>query len=181
MDVTKRDGYQIIDEKLNLIYPWYTKPFLDWLETQDLSDKVIVEYGIGYSTVWLANHCKYIYGIEASKEWIDNTQEYLNRLNLDKKVTLIYVPETNLEFILESIKELIDIIIIDGEHNRDECIPRAINNIKNGGLIICDNWMQPTVWVAKEPELLTKYEHKVFKQPEHIDWQTAFFIIKKDT
>lgn len=186
MDVSQRQGYQIIDPKLNLIYPWYTKPFLDILETWNLSQKIIFEFGIGYSTVWFANHCKYLYGVDNNLQWINETKEYLTKLNLRNKAQLFYAhaSEENQQSIdaylykIEKMFEQPDIIVIDGIF-RDECIPAAIKQIKNHGIIICDNWMQEEVWVCKTPELLTKFEHHIFKQEGHPHWQTAYFIINK--
>ena len=45
---------QKIDEKIGILYPWYTPQFLDELRTWDLKDKKVFEYGGGDSSIWWA-------------------------------------------------------------------------------------------------------------------------------
>lgn len=190
MDISQANEWQFIDERVNLIYPWYTKSFLDVLKTWDLSDKVVFEYGVGYSTIWFAKNCKKVMSIDSSLRWVKDVDEYSNSLGLQDKMSIHYVdyPEKDETKWWEATKfyadtsflkdMLLDIIVIDGSE-RDGCITPAIENIKPGGIIICDNWMQEGVWICQCPELLTKYEHYIYKQEGHPHWQTAYFIINK--
>lgn len=186
MDISQANEWQFIDERINLIFPWYVKSFLDVLKTWDLSDKIVFEYGLGYSTIWWAKNCKSLSGVDNSLNWISEVDVYLKDLGLHSKANLFYVPvedadcNTANNYVISTIiaTPTPDIIVIDGCF-RDESIITAIEAIKPGGIIICDNWMQEGVWICQCPELLTKYEHYIYKQEGHPHWQTAYFIINK--
>lgn len=165
--------WQRIDESNGLLMPWYTHPFLDELQTWDVSKWNVFEYGAGMSTLWWRNKANHVESVDSSLEW-------------SKTVRAIYSP--HYDNFIESIrfhdkyKEL-DCVIIDCEPNewRDNCTEMALNGLKKGGILIIDNYEQPSVepnvW-TKTNELLKNYECKIFKQPNHADWKTAYWIIK---
>jgi predicted O-methyltransferase YrrM len=81
---------------------------------------------------------------------------------------------------LEYIKyEKFDCIIIDGEPVswRDECTPVALNCLKDGGILIIDNYRQKTVNLENWPitdNITINMKNEVFQQPGHQDWKTAY-------
>lgn len=169
-----------VDTELDIMMPWYTKPFLQELATWDLSDTVLFEYGIGNSTIWYAHKCKYVFGVEEKFDWADSVQIQLRMKNLRNSLVK-FAP--NKQSFINAIDGLegVNMVAVDGDYWRDECIISALNVLeKNGGTLIIDNWLQPSVWIASdEVQLkLNKYEAHIFKQPGHDDWQTAYFIIK---
>lgn len=167
LDKLQINEWQFIDKELDLVYPWYTNSFLDELKTWNLLDKKILEFGGGFSTLWWNAKCHFVYTLEKNIDWSNKILETNSNINIFNEVDDIL-----------DIKY--DIIIIDNDDiERDAMIPLAMALVKDNGIIICDNWMQAEVWISKCPDLLEKYEHKIFKQEGHPNWQTAYFIINK--
>ena len=162
-------------DKCGISLPYYTKPFLDVLDNWDLSDSVVFEYGGGDSSIYYGKHAKAVYGVDDSIEYVNCIRGYaLNNVFIKYRSAL--------DEYINSINEqpfLFDIVIVDGAY-RDECIKASINKIKKGGILIVDNWMQPEVYMASTEvqQLVTRYEHHIFKQPDHKYWQTLYAIIK---
>jgi hypothetical protein len=153
--------WRYFDEKLNIPYPWYTSPCLQWLETIEIRGKSIFEYGVGDSTVWYRTKGALCYGVDnnieyANKAWAAHAhffEDYINAIN------------GLVEF---------DIVVIDGVW-RDDCTAKALEHLKPGGYLIIDNWKQASVqehWPLTE-KLIEGMPITVYKEPEHEDWQTA--------
>ncbi len=163
--------WRFICEKSGLTYPWYTEDCLKWLSTLDLSKWNIFEYGSGLSTYWWRYHARSVESVDSNRDWAlrtssvwaPNKQDYLNTA-----------------FVQRSQKY--DIIIIDGVHV-DECAAYALNEIREGGYIIADNYHQeevspPADWKQTD-ELLKDYPCVIFHQPGHPHWKTAVWQIVK--
>jgi len=160
--------WQRVDTSNGLVMPWYTHPFLDELLTWDVSNWRVFEYGAGYSTLWWRNKAKSVISVDTSKCWCDN----INCNFESDKESYLSKPLDYGNF---------DCIIIDGEPTewRDECTMYALSKLKDGGILIIDNYDQPSVepnvWESTN-QLLKYYKCKIFKQPNHPDWKTAYWI-----
>lgn len=175
IDLNHCNEWQHRCSETGLIFPWYTKSFLDELVTWDLKDKVVLEIGLGASSLWWHRKCKQLYGC-------DNNPEYVFALNdivyQGAWLHVLYEREQFIQFIQDYGH--VDIIIIDCDpvEWRDDCVKPALNCLKPGGKLIIDNWDQPSVWFPCDETraLLSKYPLKIYKQDGHPDWQTAVFI-----
>lgn len=172
IDLSLCNEWQNRDSQSGLVFPWYTKSFLDELVTWDLKDKIVFEYGCGASSLWWASRCKKLYGVENNKEYFETVVSHIG-----DKACLAHETEENPY--INSIRQwgvLFDIIVVDGGW-RDESIPTVLEHLKPGGKIIYDNWMQPSVCCQTEEvqELLLSFPHAIYKQEGHPDWQTAVF------
>lgn len=168
--------WQATDPELGINYPWYTNKFLEVLKTWDLSDKVIFEYGLGGSTLWYSHKVKKQYGVDSDEVWMQWVGQYLN--DNGKFPYLLYETDPNLyPSSIYRCQTKFDIVVVDGIE-RDACVPMALDCLKDDGILIIDNYQQPSVWMAEERTLniLSKYECHVFKHEGHYDWQTAYFI-----
>jgi predicted O-methyltransferase YrrM len=166
------EGGRIFDEKTGLIFPWYTKPFLDKLLTWDISNWKVFEYGCGDSTLWWKNKVKTVVSVDTNKEWADK----VGAIYYQDKDGFINSP---LNFIEDS---KFDCVIIDSEpvEWRDECVLNAIKVLKENGVLIIDNFRQKTVNLEHWPkvdELLSEKFCEVFKEENHQDWKTAYWLI----
>jgi len=173
--LVEQDGWQSFDSQSNLSFPWYTRPFLKELITWDIKNWKVFEYGAGNSSIWWRRHARLVHSIDSNKNWATESDAHFEN---DKTAFLTY-PLSLID------NERFDCIIIDGEpvEWRDECAQYALQCIKDGGIIIADNYNQATVaglgsW-PKTDEILKTYEKQVFKEPEHTDWSTAFWKIRK--
>lgn len=180
---------QFWDEKLNTAYPWYTKPCLDFLETLDLKDKNVLEFGAGFSTIWWAKKANSVFSIEANKEWLQKISPEI----AENKNTIAVLREVNegdqskIDFYTDvsEIQADFQIVIVDGIL-RNECLQKGIELLSvNGGLLIADNWQQDFVWMSPAAEkIMEPYERKIFIEPTHKNhegnpWKTAVFTIPK--
>jgi SAM-dependent methyltransferase len=172
IDLSAVNEWQSIDPSTGLVFPWYTKSFLDELVTWDLKDKVVFEYGCGASSLWWAAKCKKLYGVENNKEYFGTVAYHIGDIarishEMEEERYINSIRQWGIQF---------DIVIVDGGW-RDESIPTVLEHLKPGGKIIYDNWMQPSVCCQTEEvqRTLLAFPHGIFKQEGHPDWQTAYF------
>lgn len=183
------EGWRHINEETGELYPWYVKPALELLDSMDLKDKIVYEYGVGDSSLWWAKRCKKLYGVESNPYWANIVNKKIGdiatircnpnfiKYTEDFKAIDTKDPELYINDILKH-KVKFDIVIIDGL-DREECVEPAISCMKSNSVLIYDNWMQPSVTVQSEEtqKRLLAYEHKIFSQEGHDDWKTAIFYI----
>jgi len=172
--IPEMNCWQKFDSKEQMVFPWYTAPFLSVLETWEVSNWKVFEYGSGSSTLWWRKKAREVHSIDSSELW-------------SNKVQSVFVCD-KMEYIQYPLKlidvESFDCIIIDGEpvEWRDQCTEFALQSIKSGGFIIIDNYTQKSVGLQDWPltdKLLEKFDKSVFLQEGHDDWKTAYWWIKK--
>lgn len=117
--------------------PWYTYPIIDFLSAKDFSDKKVLEFGAGQSTLWWAKKARSVTAIEGDKWW------YL-------KLTASVPSNVLLHYAGADIRETFDVIIVDGL-NRLSCIRRAPALLNMNGAIIFDN--SEGAWGGTEKDL----------------------------
>jgi len=178
IDLSLTNEWQHRDPETGLVFPWYTKSFLDELVTWELKDKVVFEYGAGASTVWWAKKARKVYGVESNPDWF---RQVTNVIGNESCISLATEKDVYINAIHQWAKEF-DIVVVDGDpvEWRDDCVIAAIECVKNNGIMICDNWQQKDVWVSEYAlTLLGRYDHCIYKQDGHDHWQTAYFKIIK--
>jgi len=189
--------WQLIDPTNNLVFPWFTHPFLDVLKTWDLKDKYILEYGGGRSTAWWANKAKWVTCIEAKDEYAFDIYDELEEHGLTAKSLVISDTDwtegnraIEQEYVRSHYNKLLDtdhlyhydIVVVDGIF-RYECMIEGINLLSDrGGILIVDNWHQDGFLCPACEELVKDFEGEIFPQPGHTDhhgncWKTAYFKI----
>lgn len=178
IDLNHCNEWQHRDPATGLVFPWYTKSFLDELVTWDLKDKVVFEYGAGASTLWWFKKCQAVYGAESNRDW------FMQVIKATKGGGCITLLENKKDYIkaARQFVRLYDIIVIDGEpiEWRDDCVPYALAYLKPGGRLIIDNWLQPSVgWMPSEEtqQLLSQYPSIVYPQTGHPDWKTLVVTV----
>jgi hypothetical protein len=112
--------------------PWFTYPAIDYLKQLDLSNKAMLEWGAGNSSLFFAKKVKSLYSIEHDKDWFKKVEQF----NIENQ-TLIFA-DLNYEIEPKKLADGFDIILIDGI-KRDACAKVSITMINKGGLIILDN------------------------------------------
>lgn len=170
IELSPDNGWIAKDEK-GFIYPWYTAPTLEVLDKIDFTGKRVFEYGGGNSTLWYRSRGAVVCGVDSSElyakfadiEFQETKHEYLHAIHKTASIGV-------LDFVNY------DLIAIDGEW-RDECTSHAFERIKEGGIIIIDNFMQPSVppneWFRTLDLLATKkVKYHVFSQTGHLDWHS---------
>ena len=122
-------------------------------------DAVVLEYGTGSSTLWLAKRAAKVYGIEGSPEWFSVIRELAAKRHFDN-VTLFLRDSTrypdrgarsdvfNDEFAsLEGIADRsFDFVVVDGAA-RWRCVERALPTVRSGGYLYLDNSDADKDWI----------------------------------
>lgn len=182
IDLNHCNEWQHRDPSTGLVYPWYTKSFLDELLTWDLKDKAVFEFGCGASTLWWSSKIPVVYGAETDCGYCLAVNKALKERGKNDWY-IVHDPEFNNPFSMfpDDYHPEFEIIVVDCEpvELRDKCIAIALKHILPGGRLIIDNWDQPSVWVPSEETraMLAKYPVKIYRQTGHPDWQTAVFNI----
>jgi hypothetical protein len=113
--------------------PWFTYPAIEYLKQLDLTDLVILEWGVGNSTRFFASRCKEMFSVEHDKVWFDSIAEKLP----PNARAVLTVPEEYDKIPLQQNRKF-DVIIVDGI-KRAECIKAAVQLFSERGMIIFDN------------------------------------------
>lgn len=149
--------------------PWLTRPCLEWLDTLDLKGKRVFEYGVGHSTQWYKRRGTECFGVDSNLDWVKKADPFGEVFYADNEQDYLYEIYAPSNFVY-----LFDLVIIDGDH-RDECTEHALKCLKPGGILIIDNWEQPSVepndW-TRTKELINDMKQVVYKEPTHPDWKT---------
>jgi len=119
--------------------PWYSYPAIDFIINKDFSDKRVLEFGAGQSSLWWGKKAKYIKSFEEDLTWYTQL-----KTKITTNIELVYANLEPFENCLKVINDNLvndqkyDIIIIDGLYRYELC-EVAINNLAEGGVIIADN------------------------------------------
>ncbi len=152
--------------------PWYTYPAIEYLRGLDFSEMDVFEYGSGYSTLFWSRHARGVVSVEHDSEWharmsplIPGNVSY--RLLPDKDSYLQAIRECPRRF---------DVVVIDGEH-REDCVPFALDKLKENGLIILDNsdWFSGVASMLRAADLI-QVDMQGFGPINHYTWTTSLFF-----
>ena len=121
--------------------PWYTYPAIDFLSQRDFTDKSVLEFGGGQSTLWWAKRAVRVTTIEEDGNWYSNL-----RRTIPSNVDLHHVEVDPATRSVETIRNLLrgeaairfDVIIVDG-HLRREIAAMAFDYLAPGGALLLDN------------------------------------------
>ena len=121
--------------------PWYTYPCIDFLTARSFTDKAVLEFGGGQSTLWWAARAKHVVTLDGHAHWFDRLKRQAPA-NVDLHLVAPSTPEawvTDVEQVLSSKgTATFDVIIIDGHHRR-QTAAIARRYLAEGGMIICDD------------------------------------------
>jgi predicted O-methyltransferase YrrM len=175
---------QYVDPTCGILFPWFTKPFLDILATWDLSNADIFEWGAGHSTIWYATKCKSLISVETNKEFYISVKERLiekNLTNVEFFNFCVDVPEEAPKYvsIIDRNDKKYDYVSIDGSL-RNECGVTCVKHLKPGSIVILDNANQLSIGGMNTPifDALKHCQHFSFLHPWHKfgDWRTDYWI-----
>ena len=122
--------------------PVLSQGFLDWIESKDWSDKVILELGAGASTVFFSKFFKTVYSIESNPSWYEDVLETLESKNIKNvKIRLVDASIIEDKEFLDLVK-LADLFLIDNSTmlmERDIFAKFIHENRKSSSIIVLDN------------------------------------------
>jgi hypothetical protein len=121
--------------------PWYTYPSIEFLKYRTYTDKLVLEFGGGQSTLWWAARARYVVTLEGDAEWYAKIKNKMPQ-NVDLRHVSMQDRSTNIAEVKAALasKALAqyDIIVIDGLY-REELADIACRFLAADGMIICDN------------------------------------------
>ena len=176
--------WQLIDESVAAVAPWFTHPFLHVLKDWDLSNKRVLEFGGGRSTRWWRTRAKWVTTIDTNVEWANEIERDCEGLNNGVLISLP-INEGDQSRSLEYVNAgdahgPYDIVIVDGIL-RYECLQKALS-IPRPLTVIADNWQQAFVWISPpSAELMAPFEIHSFEQENHTNndgvnkWKTVYW------
>lgn len=134
-------------QKLHPDWPWWPSEAVSICEKLLRTSDIILEFGSGRSTAWLALRSAKVISIESNEEWYNIVKEKIAHSNIINKVELIYAPvkenepmddQPYLAPIKTLQKESIDVIIIDGKF-RAHASELSLPLLRPGGILIIDD------------------------------------------
>jgi hypothetical protein len=171
---------QRVDRVTGLIEPWFTHSALDEIQEWDLYDKIVLEWGGGHSTLWWGTRCRHVFTIETDRDWCAWISAKAGEFGISNVTVLHRDSESPLDFYLkipEGCRP--DVVVIDGESRRFECLEKAIA-LPRPVTIIFDNWQQEGAFISPEGEALmrpflgTSYAQAECAHRKH-PWQTSIW------
>lgn len=122
---------QSVDQQGNPL-PWLTYPAIHFLETRNLSNLHVFEYGCGNSTLWFAHRVSSIQSVEHNPVWARHVAELVPP-NASVQLVTVGYPES-----ITAYGVRFDLIIVDGIL-RNECLVQATACLAPSGVILLDN------------------------------------------
>jgi hypothetical protein len=113
--------------------PWYTYPAIQFLLPKDFSEKRVLEWGAGQSTLFWARRAKQVVAFESDRVW---WQRLIENRPGNAQIHLVDGDAAGAETLLGA--SLFDVIVVDGL-DRWSCAQRSLNLMEAGGAIIVDD------------------------------------------
>jgi hypothetical protein len=114
--------------------PWINYPAISRLQSILGPDSKVVEFGSGFSTIWLAKRCARVVTIESNAAWFASISS-----RVDEKVDMRLCTQPDDYCLVSGCQEkYFDLAIVDGDW-RDRAMRRALDLVKPGGHIYLDN------------------------------------------
>jgi radical SAM protein with 4Fe4S-binding SPASM domain len=169
-----------IDKDGNPI-PWYTYPAIEYLKQLDFSEKSIYEFGCGNSSLFWAKRAKSVISVDENEDW------YASRLKNKPQNLNLKLRATGEEYYNSILEEdtTFDVIIIDGNHDRDKCATNAVKKLSANGMVILDNSDRVSEFeeYSNAAQILTKadliqIDFMGFGPINNFTWATTLFLTR---
>ncbi|MEO1206165.1 MAG: class I SAM-dependent methyltransferase [Pseudomonadota bacterium] len=120
--------------------PWLPKQAVDLLDQLLRPTDVVVEFGAGRSTLWLAKRVVHLTSIESNQDWAKRTSDKLEALARPGSQSVVFAEtvEDTVAPIMGMPDASVDVVLVDGAH-RDHCAHAALAKLKPGGVLVIDN------------------------------------------
>lgn len=154
------------------ILPMYTYPAIEYLNQLNFSQSQVFEFGAGHSTLFWMKRCQKLVSMETDAGWHEKLKS-----QIDTNVELILDTTDDFPNRILDFQQDFDVIIIDAAGFRFDCGERALDKLKDGGLIILDNadWHHLTAERLRAADLL-QVDMTGFKPLEpHTSTTSLFF------
>lgn len=116
--------------------PWFSYPFIDFINNRLDNDIVLFEFGSGNSTKYFSKKVKMIYSVEHNVDWYN----FITQTKQINSIIFLTKSDSEEEYLnpLQTLEKKNNIIIVDGLH-RNACLKASINKLTTDGVIILDD------------------------------------------
>jgi hypothetical protein len=126
-----------------LLGRWPVRPWFSYDATRAIAEhltprSVVLEYGSGRSTLWLARRCAHVYSVEDSPEWHALVQRLLQQHTIANVTYGLRADPASYAGFPEDPTARFDLVIVDGSH-RLACVRAALPRLQAGGMLYIDN------------------------------------------
>lgn len=140
-----RNGPQaLLSGMLRLLFQiWPERPWISYDAASRIAQhlhpgSVVLEYGSGRSTIWLARRSGHVYSVEDSPAWHQRVQALLQSHQLANTTYALLTDRERYVNFPDQPTMQFDLIIVDGSH-RTECVRAAVGRLLPGGMLYIDN------------------------------------------
>ncbi len=116
--------------------PWWTQGAVDLVDRWITKDDVVVEFGSGRSTAWLAERAQRVVSIEHHEGWHKKVSQDLMK-HSNAEVRLIADDPETYATAADDL-DRVSLVVNDGRH-RDACMRWAMRRVTPGGGILLDD------------------------------------------
>lgn len=177
--------WQIYSEKDDAIFPWFTHPFLEWLDQVDFSKARVLEFGAGRSSRWWRKRAAWVTSIDTNPEWCQTAYEECKGLD-NGMFVLKEINEGDQSRVEEYVNSgdtwgSYTVVIVDAIL-RHECVLKALT-MPRPLLLIHDNYQQDGFVCPATEEALAPFEIHNYIQENHTDnhgkkWATMWTLLE---
>jgi hypothetical protein len=157
--------------------PWYTYPAIEYLSHIDFSNRKVLEYGSGNSTLWWAGRCEELVSVEGNSEWYE-----ANRSAVEQSTKVKYLLKTSeKDYVRQDYLRTAGVVIIDGDY-RSRCADYLIESHSDKShqiaMAVFDNadWYPQTMRKLKESLRWLQVDFHGFGPINDYSWTTSIFI-----
>ena len=120
-------------DKSGKALPWYTYPAIDFLRQKEMTDRSVLEFGSGQSTLWWAEQAKSVVSFESDANWY---KYVLGQVPANVRLVLTDDGASDVPSQLDHSR--FDVIVVDGL-DRLICAKISTSFLNEGGAVILDN------------------------------------------
>ena len=178
-----------VDTNLKPI-PWYTYPSINFLETRSFSDKKILEFGGGQSSIWWGLRAQKVVTFEGNDPIFSPSHEWSKKLQklLPSNVELHEVSMESSDTCQNEVLSILegkpyteyDVIIIDGLY-RSHMVSIALKYLSKEGIIVVDNAEGYELFDGFKDSDLSKVEFYGYSPGVYLKSCTAIYFGKENT
>jgi predicted O-methyltransferase YrrM len=118
--------------------PWFVPSAIRLLESGLRSSDVVLEFGSGRSTSWLAERAERVISVEHDANWHASVAGTLRQVGLTNVQQRLVDPSDYLSVFGELGPESVDVVINDGI-KRDQVALESLSRLSPGGLLVIDD------------------------------------------
>ncbi|MEQ8770335.1 MAG: class I SAM-dependent methyltransferase [Phycisphaerales bacterium] len=156
--------------------PWWTQGAVDLVDRWITKDDVVVEFGSGRSTAWLAERAARVVSIEHHEGWHKKVSQDLAKYS-NAEVRLI-ADDPEVYATAADDLDRVTLVVNDGRH-RDACMRWALQRVAPGGGILLDDSERylpfPTPFSKKSVPKCQRFEGWAELDPELAKWRPMTF------